>query len=203
MTALNLAVFRWINHWPEAFAPMMHFFSEALNQWAGRILLLVVLVGMLWRGARSRAAVIQALLAFPLANLLTDQFKHFMPDPRPFQELGGVILRVGWSPSAGSASAHSANMAAVATVMMLRLGSGEGKRYSWALVWVVVAILVGLSRIYNGAHYPYQVLLGWGCGVGAGFLIVKAWDEIVRRRQVGSLPDAPGARTGDGSLSSK
>lgn len=171
----NLSVFRWINHWPEALAPTMKFFSEATNFTWVKVALLAMVVAMILAKGTLRKTAVQALLAFPLANGITDLFKKGIPMPRPFQELDAVVLRAGWSESAGTASAHSANMAAVAVVFAYHLG--------WrGSPWVLVAVFTGLSRIYNGVHYPYQVLLGWTVGILAGFIIVKGWEQIQLKR---------------------
>lgn len=160
---------------PEWLEPTMRFFSEATNFTWVKVGLILMLLAMSWFAGPTRRSAIQALIAFPLANGITDQFKHFAPHPRPFQELSDVILRSGWSDSAGTASAHSANMAAVAFVFTYHL------RW-WGAPWIVVALLTGLSRIYNGVHYPYQVLLGWTCGCCAGFAVIKTWELILAKR---------------------
>lgn len=77
---------------------------------------------------------------------------------RPCVELPDVHLRVDTMTSFGTASAHSANMAAVATAFTFYFG--------WrAWPWWVVAFMTGLSRIYVGVHYPSQVLFGWLTGI--------------------------------------
>jgi undecaprenyl-diphosphatase len=174
---LNEQVLRAINHGPEWLAPSMRFFSEATNFLPVKVALILLLLGMIVFGKAARRAAVQALIAFPLANELTDVFKSQVPRPRPFQELDDVILRAGWSDSMGTASAHSANMAAVAFVFTYRLG------WKWGAPWIVVALLTGLSRVYNGVHYPYQVLLGWTCGIVAAFVVTKAWDLIQSQRK--------------------
>ena len=178
-------LFWQINHSSDAAAPTMHFFSEAISYPWVRVLLVALIVGMIWRGARSRAAAIQALLAVAVANGLTDLFKLFWPEPRPYQQLSDALLHtqghaagsmLGMANSNfGTASAHSANMAAIACVFCLRL------RW-WGTPWVFVALLTGYSRIYLAAHYPYQVLLGYGCGCLAAAAVTQTWDLAARRR---------------------
>jgi undecaprenyl-diphosphatase len=177
MADLNRRIFDAINRWPEGWAPTMRFFSEATN-WIWVKLALGVLVVALFVGrGPTRRTSIQALLGFLIANGLTDLFKHGLPMHRPFQEIpqAEMILRSGWSDSAGTASAHSANMAAVAFVFVYHLKW-------WGSPWVLVALLTGLSRVYNGVHYPYQVLLGWTCGLFAGFVVTKGWEWLQRKR---------------------
>ena len=76
----------------------------------------------------------------------------------------------------GTASAHSANMAAVAFVMTYRLRYG-------GVIWIILAALVGYSRIFTGAHFPHQVALGWLVGGLVGYLTVSISNLISARRQ--------------------
>lgn len=159
-SGMDREIFLWINHWPEWLAPPFKFLSEALNHWPGRLILLAYIVWMLVRGRKERFAILFSLTACALANTATNMWKTYWPMHRPFQpeELGSLVhLRVGYASSMGTASAHAANMAAIATIMFLI--SPKDSRY-----WIPIAFLVGLSRIYNGAHYPWQVLLGWTTG---------------------------------------
>lgn len=154
----------------------MRFLSEAMNYpWVKGVLGLLVLA-MLAGGAQTRKTVIQALLAVCVANGLTDAFKALLPQHRPYQELTDVITWVGRTTNYGTASAHAANMAAVAFVFVCHL------RW-WGTPWIAIAVTVGISRVYCGAHYPHQVLLGWICGIAAGFAITRGWKMILTLRE--------------------
>ncbi len=158
----------WINGWPEAWSPFLTFFSNATNYLWVKVLLGVVFVGLLAAGSKTRLAALLSVGAVALANPLTDVLKHFFPTHRPFQPeaLGAAVhLRVGYAASMGTASAHAANMTAVATVMFLVLGP-------WGWPWAVIALLTAVSRVYTGAHFPSQVLLGVLCGFTMGWLVV-------------------------------
>ena len=159
-------------------APFWRFFSEALNYGAVKVLLLLLIVGMVWRGGRARTTIVQALIAVGIANPLTDLLKRVSPQPRPYQELHMAITRAGMNASHGTASAHSANMAAVAVIFTLGLRL-------WGIPWILVAVLTGISRIYVGVHYPSQVLLGWLCGLFAGITVFMTWKLVERSRGTG------------------
>lgn len=163
---MDRALFRSINGGPEWLAPGMRFFSEGLNSGPMRLALAVILVAMLAAGKTTRRAAILALIAFPIANGLTDVLKHLLPALRPSNDPAIVaLLRIGATKSAGTASAHAANMAAVATVFV-------GTLRWFGAPWALLAFLVGYSRVYNGVHYPYQVALGWTCGIVAGVAVL-------------------------------
>ncbi|MEJ5170559.1 MAG: phosphatase PAP2 family protein [Fimbriimonadales bacterium] len=166
MADVDRQLFYAINGWPDALAPMFWFLSEATKQGWVRLAFLALFVAMLWRSPRSRAAAFLAVLAVALANEACDLLKAFFQMPRPSVELPDAIVRTARLTSFGTASAHSANMAAVAWVMTARLGR-------WGWVWIPIALLTGISRVYNGVHYPYQVLLGWVVGVAAGWSVVR------------------------------
>jgi undecaprenyl-diphosphatase len=184
--AANRALFDWIDHWPGWLAPLMRFLSEATNYLWFKILLALLVIWMIAFRPNTRRAAIQALIAFPIANGMTDLLKAFVPENRPYQDIiPGIVVRLGEAPSHGTASAHSANMAAVAFVFTYQLGW-------WGVPWAVIAFAVGLSRIYNGVHYPYQVVLGWLCGIVAGLVVTKTWDQIVRRRKSVNVDEADG-----------
>jgi undecaprenyl-diphosphatase len=172
----DLELFRAINGWPDSYKPFLGFFSQAFNYLSVKILVAALVIGMIWAGGRARRTVVLALVAVGIANFSTDRFKEFLPQHRPFQVLQDCHLRAGWAPSFGTASAHAANMAAVACVFTL------GLRY-WGVPWILVAIFTGFSRVYVGVHYPHQVLLGWACGIVSGILVTKSWDWLARRRK--------------------
>lgn len=173
MQTPDTGLFHWINHWPDEWSPFLTFFSVAMNQlWVKAVLGLLV-IGMAAANERTRRTVLQALIAVAIANPITDIWKHLIPMHRPYQDLHDVINRVGTSAmsSHGTVSAHSANMAAVAFVFVYHL------RW-WGSPWVLVAVLTGFSRVYVGAHYPYQVLLGWLCGSLAAFAVSFGWNRF-------------------------
>lgn len=173
---MDEVIFRWINGWPDSPAPLFVFLSDATKMTSGRIVLGLVAVAMLAINNLTRKALFLGLVGVGLANEITDVLKSTFPDPRPCVELSDIVLRVGMLTSSGTASAHSANMAALATIFWLALG--------WrGAFWVPVALLTGLSRIYVGVHYPGQVLFGWACGVFAGVVVWYTWAAFVSRRE--------------------
>jgi undecaprenyl-diphosphatase len=131
-------------------------------------------------GGNLRRGALLSMLAWPVANAITDLLKGLFEAARPCIELGSVELisdyegKLVFLDSSGTASGHAANMAAVATVMCL-----ETKW--WGMPWVVIALLTGLSRVYTGMHFPSQVILGWGVGIVCGWVASRTWRAYKER----------------------
>jgi len=163
---MDVALFHWINGWSDGCAPFYDFLSEATkNHWV-QLVLGAFIVFLLVRGFTTRVAALISIAAIAIANGICDLLKNYWPVPRPCVALPSVINHgVGFLQSAGTASAHAANMAALAVVMTYFFGR-------WGFIPIAIAFFTGLSRIYVGVHYPSQVLLGWliGCLVGGALI---------------------------------
>jgi undecaprenyl-diphosphatase len=171
---LDRAIFRAINEGPDWLEPVMLFFSLGNKWWWVRALLVGLLVFWLWKKS-TRTPALLAMVSWPVANAACDWLKYGLQLQRPTAELADVVVRIDRMTSYGSASAHAATMMAVATVFLFY-------NRALGLVWTGVALLTGLSRVYVGVHYPYQVLLGWGVGAFVAFVAVKSWQAYLRLR---------------------
>lgn len=175
MHGLDVRLFYWINDWDARWRGLYIFFSEATKQTPVRIGILVITLLLIVAGPTTRRAALVGLASVAMANTLSDGLKHALQVLRPCNELPDVILRVGRLDSFGTASSHSANMAALAFVFIYYFKW-------WGSPWILIAILTGLSRIYVGLHYPSQVLFGYLCGVLSAFVVIKTWEAFVRLR---------------------
>lgn len=95
-----------------------------------------------------------------LAKVIKDAFGR----PRPGGLLETVAVRGHEATGMGFASGHTAVAVGLATAAAPHVP----RRYRWIL-WVL-AITVGLSRIYVGAHLPLDVVGGAGLGFAVGAL---------------------------------
>jgi undecaprenyl-diphosphatase len=67
-------------------------------------------------------------------------------------------------------SGHSANAMMTYVALTLFLAAGEHRRF-WLVGAVTLALLVGLSRVMLGVHWPSDVVGGWSYGLFWAFLI--------------------------------
>jgi membrane-associated phospholipid phosphatase len=140
----------------------------------------IVVIGaglLLWNGHRARAAALVAGVA--LTWIATQILKAAVDRPRPPAPL---VHTTGASFPSGHA-ANSTGYLALAIALLVIIPTRRG-RIAAVLVGGALAALVGLSRIYLGAHYLSDVLAGEALAV-AGYavaaLAVLAWGRVVAR----------------------
>lgn len=125
---------------------------------------LLIILGLLWRrGGRAGLNLWLLLIGLILVgDLLGNLLKHLIQEFRPCVDLGTAVrlvsapFEVGCSPKPhGMPSNHALNFFVTASFLGLSLRS-----WRWSLALGGMAILVALSRVYLGVHYPSQVLAG-------------------------------------------
>lgn len=107
---------------------------------------------------------LRLIFIYLLSVYVNTGLKEIIQAPRPIDVDRGLLLsgdeEAIYAVGYGMPSGHSQWAVSIwaAAAYWLR------KRWLWALA-AVVAFLVGLSRVYLGAHFPLQVVAGWGTGL--------------------------------------
>jgi 4-amino-4-deoxy-L-arabinose transferase-like glycosyltransferase/membrane-associated phospholipid phosphatase len=110
--------------------------------------------------ARARLCALTTAFVVVLGDpLVVNTIKHLVNRSRPCMVLPGVVERLGCTASGSMPSAHAANWFAMTMVMFLFY-----RRSLW--VMLPLAVTVSFSRVYNGVHYPGDVLAGMILGAG-------------------------------------
>jgi membrane-associated phospholipid phosphatase len=138
---------------------------------------------ILWKGDRRlRYAIIFSLITIAATDLITSAFlKHLFVRPRPCHTFD-VHLLVPCGAGFSMPSSHAANLFGQAFLFR-----SIARKISWLLI--PFAIIVALSRVFVGVHYPADILVGAALGTVIGFLIAKIFcrffpEKIIPLREV-------------------
>lgn len=159
------------------------------SKWLFAAPLMLVLLGVLIRRfSRSGIYVwLFLVLAIGLGDGIGNILKHVLEVPRPCQALAADVRLVTEplnykcsSKPHGMPSNHTLNYFLLAVVFSMLMNS-----WRWGLGLSVLALTVGVSRIYLGMHFPSQVFAGALLGSGLGFVfalifIRTAWFRRMR-----------------------
>jgi membrane-associated phospholipid phosphatase len=163
---------------------------------------------LLWKGGRrGRLCILMlALIVGPGDGLITNQVKHLIERPRPFVHHDDILQparrvrpelksqeekKVEQPPRERSASrktvrkpshnsmpsAHAANWFAGTMIFLVYF-----RRSLW--VMLPLACIVSFSRLYNGVHYPSDVLAG--AILGGGYAVAGIWGINALWQKAGS-----------------
>jgi undecaprenyl-diphosphatase len=114
---------------------------------------------------RHTAAMWRLWLAVALAFVIVDELvKPFAVRPRPFDVM--PIQLIDARPRTPSFPSGHAAMAAAGALAATRIFPSA----RWIL-WPV-AVLIGVSRIYLGVHWPTDVVAGAALGMAVGWLVI-------------------------------
>ena len=121
--------------------------------------------------ARFGAKLVYVLL---IPGLINYGLKDLFAQPRPFVLQPGINLveATGY----GLPSGHSH----LAVIIWGTIALKVKKTWGW-IVAVLVMLLIGISRIYLGVHFPTDVLAGWAIGAVLLSLVVWVVPGIIRR----------------------
>ena len=170
--SLDQSLFRLINQDFSFFLFDIFFMGVTFLGEIPWVLGFVWLVLLLKGGPKERLFCLFVIPLILMSDLLpTYVLKPYFGRLRPFLSEEGVRLLIE-NPAEmslyGFPSNHATNIFALATLVCLFY---REKRI--VLTSVIVAFLVGFSRIYVGVHFPLDVVFGGLLGTSLGFLVYE------------------------------
>lgn len=154
MNSLDISLFRFINdlgfHWT-FFNPILVFITEY------SVYILAFWMIFQWffikEKVRTRTILAGAILSFIISEMIGKVLGVFVEHPQPFATLPHVNQLISHEIDNSFPSDHTLLFFSIC--MMLFLGSKSSKR----IFYLLIAALVGFSRIWVGVHYPMDVLV--------------------------------------------
>jgi membrane-associated phospholipid phosphatase len=115
---------------------------------------------------------IRVAIILMLSTSLNGALKLAFHDPRPYW-YSTSVHSLATETSFGVPSNHAQS----ATVIWGILAAYLRKWWGW-LAAVLLILLIGLSRLYLGVHFPQDVALGWLIGGLLLWLTLRFWDPV-------------------------
>jgi undecaprenyl-diphosphatase len=161
------------NSWFDVFFPAI---TDLHKTWLFNIIVIPLFIGLFYWKFRAKGFLVflGLLLCLGFADFAGNQIKHRVQRPRP-PDTAGVEVTVRSTYGGYSfVSNHATNMFALATY---------ATRFIPVVGWVVfpLAVLVSYSRIYNGVHFPLDVLAGALLGSFCGFVFSVLFKKLLHR----------------------
>lgn len=103
---------------------------------------------------RRKKEAISLALTMAAAPLISDGLKNIIREPRP--NVSALVTETSYSFPSG----HALN-SAVFYLLLIYLFKIKNKYAAWLLI-----LLIGISRIYLGVHYYWDIIGGWIIGYG-------------------------------------
>jgi len=107
---------------------------------------------------------------------LNNGIKNIFKLPRPIGEEGVRTLRAETATGHSFPSGHSQTSASASWSLAI------SKKKKWLyIVAVIYPLLVGVSRLYLGVHYPKDVVVGLALGIGVSYLCFWLYKKVRNR----------------------
>ena len=170
---MNYTAFQWINGWAGHSALLDKTMIWITNS-APFVAVLFMIILWFSSGNRKTAMAKQytalyTVLSMMLALFLNVLLHHFYYHARPFV-MHHVHQLVSHSKDSSFVSDHGILVFTIASMLLLR-------KDAWKYIASIWAVLVGVSRIYVGVHYPADIIgaavLSWGTSASILYLSGK------------------------------
>ncbi|MED0948753.1 undecaprenyl-diphosphatase [Bacillus mobilis] len=157
----NIDIFRAINDLGKQYSSLnstMVFLAEYMVY----ILALIILAYWFTGSRKSRMVVIQAMVAFVIAEVIGKIAGEFHLNYQPFAVLPNVNKLVDHTVDNSFPSDHTILFFSICFSFWL-----VRKKTGW--LWLILAFSVAISRIWVGVHYPFDVAIGALIGCVSAF----------------------------------
>jgi membrane-associated phospholipid phosphatase len=144
----------------------------AFFTWLGYPQAYMVLIAIIYWSV-DRKFGLRLAIFLPVTASINSILKQAIHAPRPYwvdQHVKALRVSNGF----GMPSGH-----AQAATVWIYAASLLKKRWFW-IIAVAMVLVIGLSRIYLGVHFPGQVVTGWTIGILIAILFIRFESNIIR-----------------------
>jgi undecaprenyl-diphosphatase len=165
LTELNIEGFRMINDLGKQYTFLNPGFVGIAEYTLYVVIVFALLFGLSKNG-QNRLMVLCSLLTIAFAELLGRLAGLLHTNQQPFAELDAVNKLIEKAVDNSFPSDHTILMFSFCVTFWLF-------KRGWSFLWVLLAALVGVSRIWVGVHYPGDVLVGTLVSFAAAIIVFR------------------------------
>lgn len=157
LSEINIELFRMFNDLGKEVMflnPIMIFFAKYMKYF----LLFGIIMYWFTRKRENRIMIISSMFAFVVAEVFGAIAGAIHSNNQPFAELNNVNQLIGHAIDNSFPSDHAIEFFSICITFLL---FKKNLRY----VWLAIAILVSISRVWVGVHYPADILVGAILGI--------------------------------------
>lgn len=153
----------------ENLSPVVKFITHLGDK--GTIWILIGITLIFFRKTRKTGILVFVAL---LCSLLINNFflKELIARTRPYDAVAGVRRLIEMQKDFSFPSEHTGSSFAAGTVLFLYMKNIYNIKHI-CYIPIVLAGIIGLSRLYVGVHYPLDVLAGCITGIFIGVSVYK------------------------------
>jgi len=171
----NLALFRFINL--KMSCKFLDYIMPVISNFGVDLYLIIMcLVLLLYGKLKDKKYLITTVLVFISVFVFGEYIINFLKDifkqPRPYLVIADARRLLALSTKPSFPSSHASNAFVFASVFGLRY-----KKLKWLLFFL--AVLIAIARVYVGAHYPFDVIIGGLIGIGISYLFVNLFKNYI------------------------
>lgn len=179
MNNFEIQILLWIQDNLRGFMDGFWIFITSLGD-KGWFWILIALALLVFR--KTRTVGVTVLVALALNHILTNEIlKEAFGRPRPYTVSGELTTLIQQLSSFSFPSGHTSTSFSAAFVLFKMLPKKFG------IPALVLAAMIGFSRLYVGVHYPTDVLggfvVGFMCSVWAHYLVWIIREKIEEKRR--------------------
>jgi undecaprenyl-diphosphatase len=159
---MNQAIFYCLNSLAGksvCFDSLVIFFAQYLGYWLVAGLFALVILGK-DKKKEIKMLILTAISVFLSRIIITETIRYFYYSPRPFVVLNDLNQLISHEPTASFPSGHAAFFFALAMAVVFAT-----RWRTWGAIFFLGAILIGVSRVIAGIHWPCDILGGAIIGI--------------------------------------
>jgi undecaprenyl-diphosphatase len=135
---------------------------------------------------RDRMGALQLVAASVGAGILTTTIKNYIDRPRP--EVVTQLIQVSGLSYPSGHSLAAASLYLTVAILVCRHLQRIGYQIAILAMTVAIILLVGMSRVYLGVHYPSDVASGISLGAAWALLLAGCFSFVPRSQSTGNSP---------------